>query len=414
MRIAIIGAGISGLVSAYLLCRDHEIVVYEAGNYIGGHTHTIDVDAEGRTYPVDTGFIVFNEKTYPNFIKLLDQLGVSRQPSNMSFSVRCAKTGLEYSPTTLNSLFAQRRNLVRPAFYRMLADIFRFRRASKALIQSSDHDTTLSRYLDTMGYSKWFRDFFILPMGAAIWSADPARFEDFQARSFAAFFHNHGFLNVRDKPPWFVVQGGSREYVRKLIEPFQGSLRPGCPVRSVARHETHVDVTTREGGVERFDQCILAAHSDQALAMLADPTESERDVLGALPYQENRTVLHTDSSTLPAHRSCWASWNAFLPKDPQSGVALTYYMNRLQSLRAPVDFCVTLNRERAIDAAKVIRTLTYHHPIYTPRGFAAQKRFHEISGQHRTHFCGAYWGYGFHEDGVKSALAVCRSFGKDL
>lgn len=414
MRIAIIGAGISGLVSAYLLCRDHEVVVYEANDYIGGHTHTIDVDVEGRTYPVDTGFIVFNEKTYPNFVKLLEHLGVSRQPSNMSFSVRCGKTGLEYSPTSLNSLFAQRRNLFRPSFYRMIADIFRFRKASETLIQSSDHETTLSRYLDTMGYSKGFRDFFIIPMGSAIWSADPARFQDFQARSFAAFFHNHGFLNVRDKPPWFVVQGGSRQYVRKLIEPFQDNLRPGCPVQSVVRHGTHVDVKTRQGGVEEFDQCIIAAHSDQALSMLADPTESERAVLGALPYQENRTVLHTDASMLPVHRSCWASWNAYLPKEVHHGIMLTYYMNRLQSLRAPVDFCVTLNQEQAIDPGKVIRTMTYHHPIYTPRGFAAQKRFHEISGQNLTHFCGAYWGYGFHEDGVKSALAVCQSFGKSL
>lgn len=414
MRIAIIGAGISGLVSAYLLCRDHEVVVYEAEDYLGGHTHTIDVEVGDHTYPVDTGFIVFNKKTYPNFVKLLEQLGVTWKPSNMSFSVRCAKTGLEYSPSTLNSLFAQRRNLVRPAFYRMLGDIFRFRRASRALIQSSDDETTLSQYLESMGYSRWFRDFFILPMGSAIWSADPARFQDFQARSFAAFFQNHGFLNIRDKPPWLVVQGGSREYVRKLVEPFQDGLRPGCPVQSVARHGTYVEVQSRDGGVERFDQCIIATHSNQALSLLADPTDTERDVLGALPYQENRTVLHTDASMLPAHRSCWASWNAYLPKEERDGVLLTYYMNRLQGLQAPVDFCVTLNREQAIDPRKVIRTLSYHHPIYTPRGFAAQKRFDEISGRNHTHFCGAYWGYGFHEDGVKSALAVCRFFGKSL
>ncbi len=414
MRIAIIGAGISGLVSAYLLCRDHEIVVYEAEEDIGGHTHTVDVDREGTTYPVDTGFIVFNEKTYPNFVTLLKQLGVAWKPSNMSFSVKCGRTGLEYSPTSLNSLFAQRRNLVRPAFLRMITEILRFRRESEDLIRSEDEATTLGQYLEARKYSPWFRDFFILPMGSAVWSADPLRFQEFQARSFALFFHNHGFLNIRDKPPWLVVQGGSKRYVEKLVRPFQDAIRPGCPVSSVLRRGDHVEVQSRDGNVERFDQCVIAAHSDQALAMIADPTDRETEVLGAFPYQKNRTVLHTDASMMPTRRSCWASWNSFLPKEDGHGVTLTYNMNILQGLRAPVDFCVTLNREHAVDPGKVIQRMTYHHPVYTTAGFAAQKRFDEISGQNRTHFCGAYWGYGFHEDGVKSALAVCESFGKSL
>jgi predicted NAD/FAD-binding protein len=414
VRIAIIGAGISGLVSAYLLCREHETVVYEANDYIGGHTHTIDVDVSGERYPVDTGFIVFNKKTYPNFVKLMKRLSVSWQPSRMSFSVRCEKTGLEYSPTSPNALFTQRRNAFRPAFLRMLLDIFRFRRASEHLMQSRDAATTLGEYLRNGGYSQWFERYFIIPMGSAIWSADPNRFQDFPARSFAAFFHNHGFLQLRNQPQWLVIRGGSKKYVEKLTAPFRDRIRLTCPVVSVSRHGTHVEVKSREGDAQRFDQCIIAAHSDQALSMIADPTENEREVLSAIPYQENRTVLHTDSSLLPRHRSCWASWNAYLPKEERQGVTLTYHMNTLQTLRAPVDFCVSLNQERAIKPGKTIRALIYHHPVYTPRGIAAQKRFHEISGKDRIHFCGAYWGYGFHEDGVKSALAVCESFGKSL
>jgi len=414
MRIAIIGAGISGLVSAYLLSQDHEVVVYEAKDYIGGHTHTIDVEAEGRTYPVDTGFIVFNQKTYPNFVKLLRQLGVSWQPSKMSFSVRCEKTGLEYSPTSPNALFAQRRNLGRPAFLRMLLDIFRFRKRSENLIQSQDNETTLGKYLMTQGYSKWFKQYFIVPMGSAIWSTDPSRFEDIPARFFAAFFHNHGFLQVRDQPQWLVIQGGSRQYVEKLIAPFRNGIRLGCPVQSIFRRENHCEVKPLDGDAEQFDQCVIAAHSDQALSIIADPTEKEKSILSAIPYQKNLTVLHTDAAVMPRHRSCWASWNSFIPKKTGQAVMLTYNMNILQSLQAPVSFCVTLNQEKAIKSDKIIREMTYHHPVYTSRGLAAQKRFQEISGKNRTHFCGAYWGYGFHEDGVKSALAVCKFFGKGL
>ena len=414
MRIAIIGAGISGMVAAYLLCREHEIVVYEAKDYVGGHTHTIDVDVEGRRYPVDTGFIVFNERTYPNFIKLLRQLGVSWQPSKMSFSVRCGKTGLEYSPTSPNALFAQRRNLFRPAFVRMILEIFRFRKASEDLIKSRDDEMTLGAYLQTKGYSKWFRQYFIIPMGSAIWSTDPTLFHDFPARYFATFFHNHGFLQVRNQPQWLVIQGGSKQYVEKLIDPFRDRIHLQCPVQSISRRKTHVEVRLHDGDIDHFDQCIIAAHSNQALSMIADPTDTERAVLSAIPYQENLTVLHTDSSMMPRHRSCWAGWNSFIPKESRHAVMLTYNMNILQSLQAPLDFCVTLNQEYIIDPGKIIQKTTYHHPVYTSRGRAAQKRFREISGKNRIHFCGAYWGYGFHEDGVKSALAVCESFGKSL
>ncbi len=414
MRIAIIGAGISGLVSAYLLCRDHEIVVYEAEDYIGGHTHTIDVKVKGESYPVDTGFIVFNERTYPHFVKLLRQLGVPWRPSKMSFSVRCEKTGLEYSPTSPNALFAQRRNLFRPVFLRMLLDIFRFRRDSEDLIRNGDPETTLSAYLKRRGYSKWFRQYFIIPMGSAIWSADPNRFQDFPVRYFAAFFYNHGFLQLRNQPQWLVIQGGSRQYVEKLIQPFRERIRLKCPVQSISRRNDQVEVRPRNGKSEWFDQCIIATHSDQALSMIAEPSDAERDVLAAIPYQKNLTVLHNDATLMPRHRSCWASWNAFVPEASRQAVTLTYNINILQGLQAPADFCVTLNQERTIDPEKTLLKMTYHHPVYTGRGFAAQQRFHEISGRDRLHFCGAYWGYGFHEDGVKSALAVCQSFGKGL
>jgi len=414
MRIAIIGAGVSGLVSAYLLCRDHDIVVYEANDYAGGHTNTVDVDVNGLSFPVDTGFIVFNEKTYPNFVSLLKRLGVTWQPSKMSFSVHCERTGLEYSPTSFNSLFAQRRNLFRPAFLKMLQEIFRFRKASEALIASRDDLTTLADYLKKNRYSKGFVDHFIIPMGSAIWSADPALFEGFPARYFAAFFHNHGFLQIRDKPQWLVIRGGSRQYVVKLIEPFKDKIRTSCPVTSVSRKNGRVEVRDDTGGVDTFDRCILAAHSDQALAMLSDPTEAERKILGAIPYQKNRTVLHTDPSLLPFNRSCRAAWNSIIPRTARQAVALTYSMNILQNLQAPVEFCVTLNHVDAIDPNKIIREITYHHPVYTSQGLAARQKLHEINGKNNTFYCGAYWGYGFHEDGVKSALAVCEAFGKSL
>ncbi len=414
MRIAIIGAGISGLVSAYLLYRDHDIIVYEANHYIGGHTNTIDVDIDGVSYPVDTGFIVFNQKTYPNFVKLLKQLGVPWQPSKMSFSVRCEKTGLEYSPKSLSSLFAQRHNLFRPGFLWMILEIFRFRKASQALIETQDDTTTLGAYLENNRYSNGFKEHFIIPMGSAIWSADPARFLDFPARYFAAFFQNHGFLQIRDKPQWLVIQGGSRQYVKKLIKPFEDRIRVGCPVRSIFRGREHVEIMDHAGGRERFDQCILAVHSDQALSLLADPTDAEREILAAIPYQKNRTILHADSSLLPRHRSCWAAWNSTIPRELHHAVTLTYSMNILQNLPAPMEFCVTLNQEQVIAPRTVIRKINYHHPVYTSSGLAARKRFFEISEKNRTHYCGAYWGYGFHEDGVKSALAVCKAFGKSL
>jgi predicted NAD/FAD-binding protein len=413
MKIAIIGAGISGMVTAYLLSAEHDLTIFEANAYIGGHTHTIDVLRPEQTYAVDTGFIVFNAATYPNFITLLQRLRVPWQHSDMSFGVTCAKTGLEYSPRTLNALFIQRKNLVSPRFYRMLLDIPRFKREAAALLGADDDQTTLGDYLRIHKYSDFFIRYFIIPMGAAIWSTDPKRFFDFPARYFVQFFENHGFLNLR-QPQWFVIQGGSRQYVEPLTRAYRDRIRLNCPVTAVTRHRDAVEVVPQGGEPERFDRVILAAHSDQALAMLADPSDAEREILGAIPYQENVTVLHTDHTVLPKHRAAWASWNYHLPPNEVDRVTLTYYMNRLQTLRAPVDFCVTLNRQDAIAASQVVGTYIYHHPLFTPAGIAAQKRRAEINGVNRTYFCGAYWSYGFHEDGVKSALAVCEQFGKTL
>lgn len=414
MKIAIIGGGISGLTTAHLLCGEHEITLFEANDYPGGHTNTLDVTSDGTSYAVDTGFIVFNERTYPSFIKLLDRLGVASQPSVMSFSAVCETTGLQYCATNLDTLFAQRKNLLSLPFWRMLLEIFRFNRSSAELYGSSDLSLTLGDYLRAHGYSQLFIEKFLIPMGAAVWSADPAQFLSFPAAAFVQFFTNHGMLNVLDQPTWRVVTGGSRQYVEPLMRPFRDRIRLSTPVDRVQRFSDRVMVAPLGGEPEEFDHVVLACHSDQALAMLADPSDAERALLGAIPYQKNDTVLHTDSLLLPSIPRARASWNCLLPRKQQGSVVLTYWMNLLQSIKAPVDFCVTLNSPEAIDPKAIIRRLVYHHPVYSSAAFEAQKRREEISGVNRTSYCGAYWSWGFHEDGVKSALAVCQQFGKGL
>jgi predicted NAD/FAD-binding protein len=332
----------------------------------------------------------------------------------MSFSVACETTGLQYRASNLDSFFAQRKNLFSFAFWRMLLEIFRFNRSSAELYDSSDLDLTLGGYLRAQGYSHLFIEKFLIPMGAAVWSADPAQFLSFPAAAFVRFFNNHGMLNVVDQPTWRVVTGGSRQYVEPLIRPFRERIRLSTPVERVQRFGDRVAVTARGGEPEQFDHVVLACHSDQALAMLVDPTSAELELLGAIPYQRNDTALHTDSRLLPSIPRARASWNCLLPRKQQGSVVLTYWMNLLQGITAPVDFCVTLNNPEAIDPAVIIRRLVYHHPVYSAAAFAAQKRRDEISGINQTSYCGAYWGWGFHEDGVKSALAVCRQFGKGL
>jgi predicted NAD/FAD-binding protein len=410
MRIAVIGSGISGMVAAYRLSQEHEVTVFEAGSHIGGHTHTVDVEHGGAHYAVDTGFIVYNDWTYPNFVALMQELDVAWQPSRMSFSVRCERTGLEYNGTTLNSLFAQRRNLMRPAFLRMVTDIMRFNRRAPALLRCPDDSLSLGEYLRREAYSRFFLDHYIVPMGAAIWSSRPAELLRFPARFFVEFFSNHGFLSVNDRPTWRVICGGSREYIKKLTAPYAARIRLGTPVAAIQRQPQQVVLRLKGGDLEHFDQVFIACHSDEALNLLSDPSPAERGILGAIKYQANDAVLHTDARLMPKRTLAWAAWNYHLPALPSERVTVTYNMNILQTIAAPAQFLLTLNRADDIDERKILGRYVYHHPVYTTAAVAAQKRRHEINGARRTYYCGAYWSYGFHEDGVKSALASLEEF----
>jgi predicted NAD/FAD-binding protein len=410
MRIAVIGSGISGMVTAYHLSREHDITVFEAGDHIGGHTHTVEVERHGRCLAIDTGFIVFNDWTYPNFVKLIDELQVPWQPSRMSFSVRCEKSALEYNGTSLNSLFAQRRNLMRPSFLRMVADILRFNRSAPALLADAAGDVTLGDYLDREAYSRYFVDHYIVPMGAAIWSSRPADMLRFPARFFVEFFSNHGFLSVNERPTWRVIRGGSREYVKRLTAPFAGRIHLGTPVASLQRQPNKVCLRLRNGSVFDFDQVFIACHSDQALALLSDPSREEREILGAIGYQANEAVLHSDTRFMPRRPLAWAAWNYHLPALRRDRVTVTYNMNILQSLDGPEQYLLTLNRGADIEPAKILGRYVYHHPVYTLEAVAAQQRRREINGARRTYYCGAYWSFGFHEDGVTSALTSLQEF----
>jgi predicted NAD/FAD-binding protein len=413
MRIAIVGAGISGLVCAHLLHSEHDITVFEANDYPGGHTHTVRVDTSDQTHWVDTGFIVLNDRTYPRFEKLLAGIGVATQRSNMSFSVSDGKN-FEYNGASANGLFARRSNLARPSFHRMILDLMRFNREARSLIGLNGSGPSLGEFLAEGRYSPQFVKRLIVPQASAVWSADPRRMWDFPAGMLAEFFANHGMFGFADRPTWLTVKGGSARYVEAIVRPLGERLRLSSPVRRIERFDDRVEVTPQGGEPESFDEVVLAVHSDQALRMLADPSGTEAEVLGAIPYQPNDTVLHTDRTLLPRRRRAWASWNYHLSDQPASRTTVTYHMNRLQSLRADREFCVTLNKTEAIDPESVIRVLRYDHPVYTPAGLAAQRRWDQVSGVRRTHYCGAYWGYGFHEDGVVSGLRVCARFGKVL
>ena len=410
MKIAVVGTGIAGNTVAHHLCRTHDIVVYEANTYAGGHTNTVEVESGGREYAVDTGFIVYNDRTYPNFIRLLDELGVASQPTSMSFAVRDDKTGLEYQGSSLNRLFAQRRNLVNPGFWRMIGDVLRFNREAPALLGRPDDDITLGDYLNARGYSRRFIDHYIIPMGAAIWSSDPATMQRFPARFFVRFFVNHGLLSLSNRPNWRVIRGGSKRYVEALTAPFRGRIRLATPVEWIRRIPAGALVKARGVEPEFFDAVFIATHSDEALRLLTDAGALEREVLGALPYQKNEAWLHTDTSVLPRARRAWAAWNYTIPADTQQQVVVTYNMNILQSLNARETFLVTLNDGDGIDPSRVLRRITYHHPVFTPEGVAAQRRQAEINGVRNTWFCGAYWRNGFHEDGVVSALHALEHF----
>lgn len=411
LDVAIVGTGIAGMVAARLISLRHKVTVYESASRLGGHTNTVDVATARGTVPVDTGFIVFNERTYPNFCRILSALGVASKSSDMCFSVRSDKDRLEWGTTDLRSVFAQPRNLLRPRFYRMLMELRRFHEEASRLPGSGDK-RTLGEFLTAGGYSQTFRDWFLLPMTAAIWSTAPSRMEDFPVEVLARFMANHGLLSVSGAPTWRVIENGSRSYIDALMGPLASSTQLNSPVRSVRRNQT-VEITLESGQQKEHQAVVLALHSDQALSILADPGRAESEVLAAMGYQPNHAVLHTDESLMPRHRQAWSSWNVH-SNDGSAPVALTYWMNRLQGLSCPEQFFVTLNGQESIDPSKVLRTFTYHHPLFDQAAIAAQSRWEEISAHRNTHYCGAYWGYGFHEDGVNSALRVARSLGVTL
>ena len=383
--------------------------MFEANAYAGGHTNTIRVDTAHETHHVDTGFIVFNDRNYPNFERLLDKIRVPSQPSDMSFAVTDETGDFEYASTSANGLFANRANLTKPWFLRMLADVIRFQRAGRALLARDEQGPSLGHWVEELRFSRPFIDRLIVPQASAVWSADPRQMWTFPARFLVEFFANHGMLGLRDRPQWRTVKGGSARYVEALTRPFGDKIRLSTAVDEVRRNDDHVTVKPRGQEAERFDEVIVATHSDQALKLLADPTDREHELLGAIPYQPNEAVLHTDRTLLPRRRRAWASWNYHLLADPPGKSTVTYHMNRLQSLSTDTQFCVTLNRTGAIDPEKIIRKIGYAHPVYTAQGEQAQQRHDEISGRHnRTHYCGAYWGWGFHEDGVKSGIRAAE------
>jgi predicted NAD/FAD-binding protein len=407
MKLAIVGAGISGLVAAYRLHPEHRITVFEAGGHAGGHAHTVDVERAGQRYAIDTGFVVFNDRTYPQFSKLLAELGVPSRPTIMGFSVRDERTGLEYNGHSLNTLFAQRRNLLRPGFYRLLADIVRFNRQARGLVGGCDDRTTVAEFLWRHRFSPAFAQQYLLPMGAAIWSCPLEAFGRFPIRLIVDFYHNHGLLDIFGRPTWRTVVGGSRTYVKALIRGFQERIRLNTPVESVVRFADHVTVRLRGSETEHFDHLIFACHSDQALRILGNQaTEAEREVLSAFRYLRNAAVLHTDVSVLPQSRRAWASWNYRLTGEAARPATVSYNMNLLQGIEADEIFCLTLNDEARIAPDCILRRLEFWHPVFTIGKAAAQARQAEFLNQRRTSFCGAYWGNGFHENGVNSALAV--------
>jgi uncharacterized protein len=422
-RIAIIGSGISGLTTAHLLARDYNITVFEANDYIGGHTHTVPVQLDGQEYQIDTGFIVCNDRNYPHFLQFMQQLGVALRPTEMSFSVRNNALNLEFNGHNLNTLFSQRRNFLRPSFYRLVGDILKFNKTAKATIEAGQVAAiTLDEFVATQHLSKQFRDNYLLPMVAAIWSCSVRQAGEFPLAFFLRFFLNHGLLDIKNRPQWYVLKGGSSAYIEPMTRSFADRIRLNTPVQSVVRHDTHIEVNFA-GGSESFDQVVFACHSDQALRLLAQPNQQERSILGAMTYQDNDVILHCDSSIMPRKALSWASWN-FLAGENAEGEAgnspieqlplVTYSMNILQGIVSSEPFLVSLNASDKIRPEKIFQQFSYAHPVYSVESMAAQSRRDEICGKDRIHFCGAYWYSGFHEDGVRSALDVCKRFGVTL
>jgi predicted NAD/FAD-binding protein len=414
MHIAVIGTGISGLVCAHLLGPHHDLTVFEADSRPGGHSHTTTVAIDDRAFPVDTGFLVYNERTYPGLVRLLGELGIVTKPSDMSFSVSDEVSGIEYRGTSPDSIFAQRRNLGRPQFLRMLADVARFHRAGRRLLlDPPGNGYTLADMLAEGRWSRAFVQWYLVPLGSSIWSADPTTFTQMPATTLLRFFERHGMLSMRDKPAWRTVDGGSARYVEAILGPVRqaGRLRLAARVEQILRTDEGVEVRCEGTRPEPFDHVIVATHSDQALGLVADASRIEKDVLGEFRYQRNRVSLHTDARLMPRNRRAWAAWNYHRPAVPSKKVTMTYHLNQLQGLATSTPVLVTLNRDEEIDPDKVLRGFEYSHPVIDALAVAAQAQHGEISGHNRLSFCGAYWGSGFHEDGLQSAVAVCAQLG---
>jgi predicted NAD/FAD-binding protein len=409
VKIAIVGSGISGNVVAYKLHKEHDITVFESADYIGGHVNTVDFELENQLFSVDTGFIVFNDRTYPNFISLLEELNVEDQSTNMSFSVSCKKSGLEYSGTNLNTIFSQRRNLLSLTYHRMLLDIIKFNKNSVKYINQNHSDISLGEYLNKMNYSEFFIDKYLVPMSSAIWSSNPRSIFSMPLKFLVNFFDNHGLLSLTNRPTWKVIKGGSKEYIKKLILGYQEKIRVNQSVESITRYPDKVEISHGDGKTQSFDCVFLACHSDQALRILSDPSKNEETILGAIKYQNNEAILHTDESFLPKNKRAWAAWNYNIPKQDKELVTLTYNMNMLQEINSKYTFCVTLNNSSQIKKDKIIRKIEYQHPIFTNSAVEAQAS-HSLISNNRTFYCGAYWYNGFHEDGVVSALEAIKHF----
>ena len=412
MKIAIVGSGIAGLSVAHKLHHSHQIQIFEAQRHVGGHVHTHDIHLDGRDYAIDSGFIVFNHQTYPKFSGLLQSLQVNSHATDMSFAVSCDDSGIEYQGSGFKGLFANRANLTNPRFWGMLKDIMRFNRQAPALLKQDDQTLSLGDFLAKHNYGKMFRDYYILPMGAAIWSTDPDKMLQFPAHFFVRFFLNHGLLSLAQRPTWRVIESGSKAYVEQMSKPFAEQIRLNCPVEKILRNDAGVIITHAQGS-EYFDAVFLACHSDQALKLLAQPTHAEREVLNAIPYQQNEAVLHTDTRLLPKRKHAQAAWNYLMPEGPGGRVCLTYNMNILQGIDSDHTFCVTLNANEHIRPQKVLKTMRYSHPLFTVAGEQAKQRQREINGTLNTYYCGAWWRNGFHEDGIVSAEKALEHFLED-
>ena len=408
MKIAIIGSGISGNTLAYYLNPHHQITLFESNDRVGGHSHTHHIDIFNQKVSVDTGFIVFNKKTYPNFLKLLHELKVPYENSAMSFSVKDSQKDFEYNGTSLNALFAQRKNFMNPRFYKMISEILRFNKSSIILL-SSDEEISLGDYLKREGYSDFFKKYYILPMGSAIWSSNIKTMMEFPAKFFIQFFNNHGMLNINDRPQWLTISGGSINYVNKMIEPFRKKIKLNQNIKYVERKKDHIAIHHKDR-IEKFDWVFFACHSDEALKLIKSPGLHEKNILKAIPYTDNEVVLHYDDHFMPKRKLAWAAWNYHIDDNANSPASLTYNMNILQNLKTEAPLLVTLNPMQKINKKKIIKTLSYAHPQYSLRSIEAQSKYHLISGVNRTSFAGAYWGNGFHEDGVKSALDAIQQF----